>query len=225
MSKNIPFEDRLEVIQAEINRRRPKWQLSTMDFEDASQIILLRVFVKYHLYNPEKGEFTHWLNRLITSAIKNIWRDNLTKFSRPCILQCRFNLGNNSCGYTPSGKQCEECPLYRKWKERKEDHFNVKQNLPLENHAQEVNNIQQDSIDIQGAKDKIDIAMKRKLKPFEWNLYSLLYIENKSPEEVGKILKYKPCKNSSIPGYQQIKKFQKKVVILAKEIIEDENLA
>lgn len=221
---NIPFEDRLDVIQAEINRRRPKWRLSTLDFEDVSQMILVRVFQKYHIYDPDKGDFTHWLNFMITNAIKNILRDNLTKFSRPCILQCRFNLGNDACGYTKSGKQCDECPLFKKWRERKEDHFNVKQNLPLENHTQEVNNIQHDFMDIEGAKVKIDAAMKNKLKPFEWTLYTMLYIENKEPEEVGKILKYKTCKNSTIPGYQQIKKFQKRVVVLAREIIEDENL-
>jgi RNA polymerase sigma factor (sigma-70 family) len=220
----IRFEDRISDIQREINKRKKKWTLSTLAWEDVGQILLIHVFEKYHLYDPAKSEFSHWLNRLISNRIKNVLRDNLTLFSRPCILNCSFNLGDNFCGFTSSGKQCSECPLFAKWAHKKRDHFNVAQSLPLVNHEQEVNNIQSDFLDISGAKRVIDGKIREKLNSHEWVVYEMLYIQNLTMEQVGTILKYKKAKNSQIPGYQQLKKIQTKIIFLSKQIIVDENL-
>lgn len=221
----MTFEDRYDVIVSEIERRRYKWRFTRLDFEDASQIVLLRVFNKYHLYDKTKSEFTHWLNTLISSALKNILRDNLTKFSRPCILKCSFNLGGDQCGYTKSGKQCDQCPIYASWRKRKESHFNVAQSLPLENHLQEVHNISSDFIDIEASKAIIDEEMKLKLKKSDYKVYNLLYIKNLEPEEVGTILKYKKGKNSDIPGYQRLNALKKLFIETTKKIIKEKGLA
>lgn len=221
----ISFEERIPVIQFEIAKRRSKWRLTTVEFEDASQMIILRVFNKYHTYIPERGEFTHWLNTVISSTIKNIFRDHLLKFNRPCINGCNYNLGDEFCSYTKSGKQCSECPLYRKWEIRKKDHFNIKQSLPLENHSQEVNNMPQDSLDIQHCKNVIDKKIKVKLKPYEYQIYRMLYIDHMTLQEVGTKLKYKKSANSEVPGYQQLKKIEKKIIQASREIIEQEGLA
>lgn len=223
--QDIPFEDRIPIIQKEIAKRKSKWNLSTLSWDDASQILLIHVFEKYKLYNPEKSEFTHWLNRLISNRLKNIFRDNLTLYSRPCILGCVYNLGDESCGFTLSGKQCSECPLYLKWSQKKRDHFNVAQSLPLVNHEQEVNNIQSDFFSIADAKVILDEKLKLKLNNHEWKIYEMLYVKNLSMEEVGGILKYKKAKNSEIPGYQQLKRIQAKIVLVSKQIIIDEDLA
>jgi len=221
----ISFEDRYESIVREIEKRRYKWRFTRLSFDDASQIILTKIFVKYYQYDERKGEFTHWLNKVISSALKNILRDNLTKFSRPCILKCPFNLGDNHCSYTKSGKQCEECPLFASWKKRKENHFNVQQSLPLESHIQEVHSIAGDFVDIESAKVEIDKEMKKRLKSSEFTIYKMLYIDNMEPEDVGRILKYKKAKNSSIPGYQIQLKLKKKFVELASLIIQEKGLA
>jgi hypothetical protein len=115
------FEEMIPAVLVEINKRKSGWSLSSISFEDVSQMLLIRAFNKYHTYIPEKGEFSHWVNRLISNALNNILRDNLQKFSRPCIQGCQFNLGDSHCSYTKSGQQCSECPLYRKWK-KKEEH-------------------------------------------------------------------------------------------------------
>lgn len=221
---NVPFEDRLEVIQAEIDKRRIRWTYTKLDFADVRQIILVRVFKKYHLFDESRGEFTHWLNRLITSAIKNILRDNLTKYSRPCIVGCRFNLGGSDCGYTKSGTQCDECPLYKSWRKRKESHFNVEQSLPLETHEQEVNSLPGEFIEYERVKEVLDREMKIRLKSYEYRVYHLLFVEHKTPEQVGKILKYKRSKNSDICGYQTLRKSRKKIIELAKKIIHEQGL-
>jgi RNA polymerase sigma factor (sigma-70 family) len=221
----ISFEERLPVIYEEINKRQNKWTFTKLDFDDVRQKILIRVFNKYHLFDDKKGKFTHWLNTVISSAIKNILRDSLTKYSRPCIVGCKFHLGGDSCGYTKSGIQCDECPLFKDWRIRKQDHFNVEQSLPLENHEQEVNNLPGDFINYEEIKKVLDKEMETRLKPFEYKIYHLLYIENKSPEEVGKILKYKKGKNSEIPGYQALRKSRKQIIKIAKEIIVEQGLA
>lgn len=221
----IKFEERYGLIVNEINKRKNKWTLASLDFEDVTQIILIRIFQKYDTYDENLGPFVKWVNRVISNAIKNILRDNYTKFSRPCILGCPFNLGDDACSYTASKKQCSECPIFARWKIRKEDHFNVAQSLPLENHVQEISSIQSDTLNIADAKKIIDRRMKEQLKPYEYKVYDMLYIQNKSPEEVGIVLNYKKSKNSDIAGYQVLRKLKKKFTDLAKQIIDEEDLA
>ena len=220
----IKFEDRIPVIINEINKRKRKWTLKQLDFEDVSQIIFLRAYQKYNQFDEAKGEFVKWLNRLISRCIINILRDEYTKYVRPCILGCPFNLGDNACGYTESKTQCDECPVFARWKDRKEDHYNVKQSLPLENHAQEVSNIQHDTLNIERAKNIIDIKMKERLNVYDYKIYDLLFIQNKTPEEVGVMMEFRKGKNSDIPGYQIIRKCKKRFVEEAKKIIDDEGL-
>lgn len=218
----IPFEERIPEIKRELERRRNKWTLSTLDYDDVIQIIISHIYVKYNTFNAKKGEFSHWVNRTISNQTKNLLRNHLTSFSRPCIQKCNFNLGGDDCSFTSSGKQCAECPLYAKWEKKKKDHFNVKQTVSLCNHEQEVNNLPNDFSDLDGAKLIIDQKMKIRLNEDEYRIYKLLYIENIEPEQVGKILKYKKAKNSDIPGYQMLLKLKKKFIKIAKEIIKEE---
>jgi RNA polymerase sigma factor (sigma-70 family) len=217
-----PFEEMIPAAMVEINKRRNGWTLSSMAFEDVSQVLLIRAFNKYHTFEPDKGEFSHWINRLISNALINLLRDNLQKFSRPCVQGCQFNLGDNSCGYTSTGKQCEECPLYAKWKRKKEPEYNIKQGLSLDAHIQEVNNIQNDFIDIDEYKRLLDEKMPDYLTVQELRIYKLLFNEHKTPEEVGVILKFKSAANSNVSGYQTIHKARKKIVKMAKKIIFEE---
>jgi len=51
----VAFEDRIDTIQQEIARRRYKWTLSTMSYDDVSQIIWIRVHENYASYRRRKG--------------------------------------------------------------------------------------------------------------------------------------------------------------------------
>ncbi len=203
----------------EINKRKNGWRLSSIAFEDLSQILLIRAFNKYETFQPEKGEFSHWINKLISRAILNVLRDNLQKFSRPCIQGCQFNLGGDDCSYTKSKLQCSECPLYAKWKKKKESEYNIKQGLSLDAHIQEVNNIQNDFIDIEEYKRLLDEKMPQYLTIQELRIYKLLYNEHKTPFEVGTELKFVVSSNSEIPGYQSIHKAKAKIIKSARKII------
>ncbi len=211
-----------------IDKRKRKWDLNVLDWDDARQIILIKVNRQYSKYDPAKGQYSHWLNRVISNEIKNIWRDHYTSYSRPCILGCVFNTGGDSCSKTPSGRQCGECRLYRDWQRRKESHFNVKQTLPLESHSQEVHSAPSDFIDIEEKKKIIDAQMKERLTRVEYRAYRMLMIQHKTEEETARALGYRKkrgTKSKMWPGYQQTLALRHKFVELAKTIIEEENLA
>ncbi len=223
IEQKIPFEDRIDDIKKAIGKRRPQWRVAALDFEDVEQIVMTRVFLKYHTFDVDKGEFSHWLSRVISNTIKNVLRENLFKWSRPCISGCAFNTGGDTCSKTASGKQCEECVIYKNWKKRKESHFNVKQTLPLENHAQEVNDKPYDSIDVQKAKDVIDKKIANKLTEHEYKIYKLLYIDNMTEDQVGILLNYKKTQKMG-RGYQIFLATRKKIIQASKEIIDEEDL-
>jgi DNA-directed RNA polymerase specialized sigma24 family protein len=223
ISEKITFESQIDFIKSQIAKRKHKWSLSTLDWEDVESMLLARVYLKFHLYD-EKQPLEHWVNRVISNFIKNLLRDNLTKFIRPCVLNCIYNLGGTACGYTKSGTQCGECKLYANWQHKKESQFNIKASLPLENHSQEINNKQSDFIDIEKAKKIIDEKIKEKLDRREKKIYRLLYIEYMTAQEASDFLVKENSKLYEGESYAKILEFQKKIIRLSKEIIEDEDL-
>ncbi len=218
------FKTLIPVIDREILKRKSKWTLTSLDFDDVAQKIRIRIFKKYKTFDPNKGEVTHWLNKVITHCIFNILRDEYTKVAKPCVLKCPMNTGGDTCSYTPSGKQCSECNAYKNWQKKKEVKYNIKQTVTLEHHAQEVENVQSDFVDIEASKLKIDIKIKDKLKPAEWKIYQLLYIENKSDEEVASIMEWSTSERGRKAGYQQLTNFKKIIISKARKIIEEEIL-
>ena len=220
----LSFEERYDSIVREIEKRRRGWTLVSVDFDDVKQIILIHVAKQLRLYDPRKGQFTHWLNGLISNQIRNELRNNYTKHARPCIQGCPFNTGGETCSQTTSGKQCGECKVYATWEKRKLAHHNVRQTLPLENHVQEVHNLKGDFVDIAASKKVIDRVIMGKLNKHERRLYRLLYINGKSEEEVGKMLKYRKT-GKMHSGYLIFLRLRHKVVAMARDAIANEGLA
>jgi len=235
MKNNLPsFEDRYDIICREIEKRRRGWTLAAVSFDDVKQNALIRISQQYNTkYDPRKDNvnrpeaetFLHWLNTVISNLIKNQLRDNLGKFSRPCLTErCVFNVGADSCSKNPSGIQCSECLAYRSWEERKLNHFNIKQTLPLENHFREADMIQDDTpVDYSKVKI-IHEKMKGKLSKSDYELYTEIFILGKPEKEVGEAHGMKKVGNT-YAGYQPLNRLRHKVVEIAKKIIEEENLA
>lgn len=240
---SLTFEERYIEITYELDKRKGKWDLAIVPWLDARQMILLHVYQKYPQFDENKRingqpvEFSHWLQSVITRKIYGIWRDHLAKYSRPCLgnpkhgmERCAFNGGGDLCTATKSGKQCGECKLYKDWERSKKRQHDIKQTLPIENHTQEVSNIQSDFTDIEGKKRIIDAKMREKLPKSEWKIYRMLMIENRSEVEAARALgfKNKHCKNGRKPkmfsGYLKILALRHKFVAKAKEIIEQEGL-
>lgn len=223
------FEERLPQIRLAIAKRKRKWTLAAVPFEDAFAQVLAHVYLKYHTFDSAKGEFSHWLSRVITRKLINIIRDCHGRWSRPCIKSCPFNTGDDNCSKTSTGKQNGECLAFRLWEKRKKSEFEIKQPLPLENHMQEVYNVMDTSFDTEGAKEikeVIDSRICEKLTERDCSIYRALFIEGVTGAEVATRLGFVTKPGARVHGgYLIILAARKRIALAAKEIARDRELA
>lgn len=215
---NPVYEDHIDLIDLEIKKRRGKWNLSIlnwMDYDDVAQIIRIHIFKKWHLYDPQKP-LSPWLNRIITNQIKNLIRNNYGNFSRPC-LKCAAAQDYNLCAIYES--QCSACPLYSNWLKNKKSCYDAKLPVAIENHEQEVYSKFDNGFDVERATIKLHKAMETLLKPLEWKVYKMIYIDGLSENEAAKKMGYKTTEKNRSPGYKQIKNIQKKILAKAKSFL------
>jgi len=214
------FEDCISEIDREIAKRKNKWSLSAlcwMDFDDVSQIIRIHVYKKWHLFDQSKP-LAPWLNRIISNQIKNLIRNNYGNYARPC-LKCAASEGNDLCSIY--GKQDSTCPLYANWARSKQIAHNIKLPVPLENHSQEVFSQQENRIDISANIERVHNKMEEILKPIEWKVYELLYIQHKNDDEAAKLMGYRTTEKGRSPGYKQIKNIKRTIIKKVKISIEN----
>ena len=228
MSKTSPplrhFEECYDIIKNEINKKRGKWTLTSvtwMDFDDVSQIILAHIARKWPLWDQTRP-LEPWVATIISNQISNIIRNNYSAFSRPC-LKCDLNEGGDLCSLY--GTQCSRCPLYAQWeKSKKRQAHNIKMALPLENHESEVMGLENTSIDIPAISKKIHTAIQPHLRPLEWRIYKILYIDNKSEQEAAIMLGYKSSEKHREAGYRTIHNAKKKILSKVHEILKNEEI-
>ena len=216
--KKLKFEDCIESIDSEISKRRGRWNLtalSWMDFDDVSQIIRVHIFKKWHLYDQSKS-LAPWINTLISNQIKNLIRNNYGNYCRPC-LKCAAAESDSLCYIY--GTQCSACPLFAQWEKTKKAAYLTKLPTPLESVEHEMENIELSDFDFDTVLKRLNSKLKAVLKPNEWVVYENLYLNNKSEQEVAKILGYKTSEKNRSPGYKQIKNIKKSIIDKAKEIV------
>ena len=222
--KKLKFEDCIEKIDLEINKRRSRWNLtalSWMDFDDVSQIIRIHIFKKWHLYDQSKS-LAPWINTLISNQIKNLIRNNYGNYCRPC-LKCAAAESDSLCYIY--GTQCSSCPLFAQWEKTKKAAYLTKLPTPLESVQQETEKLELQEFDFNTVLKRLNLKLKKVLKSNEWTVYENLYLKNKTEQEVAKILGYKTSEKNRSPGYKQIKNFKKSIIEEANEIIfEDINI-
>ena len=218
--KKPEFEDVIQKIDTEIFKRRGKWSLtilSWMDFDDVAQILRIHIWKKWDQYDPTKP-LAPWLNRIISNQIKNLIRNNYGNFSRPSF-RCDAAEGTNLCSIYDN--QCNECPLYSNWEKTKKRAHDTKLPVSLENHRQEVYSMPTEYIDFEKSVKGLHTKMQSILKPFEWKVYKMLYIEFKPEKEVSKRMGYKTSEKNRSPGYKQLKNIKKSIIEKVKKILED----
>jgi hypothetical protein len=222
------FEGSIKIIDGEIAKRRSLWNLSSiqwMDFDDVAQIIRIHINEKWPLYNPERP-LVPWLNTVISHRIKNIIRDIYGNFVRPC-LRCAAAEPDNLCKIYTS--QCSRCPLYAAWEKSKKRAYEVKIPVPIENHLNHtecslIDGGYNDTQEIDKQAAAIHARMKQVLKPIEWNVYNLLFIENLTEEEVAGKMGYKTSENGRKPGYKQIRNLRKTIMEKVKKALRNDEI-
>jgi RNA polymerase sigma factor (sigma-70 family) len=218
--KKLKFEDCIDSIDAEISKRRSRWNLtalSWMDFDDVSQIIRVHIFKKWHLYDQSKS-LAPWINTLISNQIKNLIRNNYGNYCRPC-LKCAAAESDSLCYIY--GTQNSSCPLFAQWERTKKAAYLTKLPTNLESVEHETEKLELKEFDFDTILSRLNKQLKLKLKQNEWIVYENLYLKNKTEQEVAKILGYKTSEKNRSPGYKQIKNIKKSIIEKAKEIISE----
>jgi len=218
--KHFTFEDKHKEIDIEIKKRRGKWFLDSLawfDFSDVEQIIRAHIFKKWDQWDQSRA-LAPWINKIITNQMKNILRNNYSNFVRPC-LSCPFNQSRCSdspginpgslCGFTSSGEQDSECPLYSKWERTKKSAYDIKMAVTIENHPTEIFSMQDTYVDINESIKKLSEELKKTLPPKQYKIYDMLYVQHMEEEEVAKIMGYKTTEKGRKAGYKQLKNLKK----------------
>ncbi len=236
----LPFEQAHPELAIIVERRRGAWAyLSIMDWQEVSHLLMVRLWSKYHLYDPSRANkaarnpLENWANRVITHALLNMRRDiGLQRFSRPCIgggkangKMCEYNRGADLCAYTTSKVQCAECPLYAEWQKVRQHQLHIKSTVALENHSQEVNNIQSDFVDTDEIKEWLDQEMLKELTRWEGRVYRLLFVDHLSPTD-SSVKLIAAAKKRKLPlsaedqtSYQAVLVYRKRFTEMMKEIL------
>lgn len=203
------FEEYLILINQELLKRKPRWNLkilSWMDFEDVSQIVRFHIYKKIHLYDPKKP-ILPWLNRLISNQIKNLIRNYYGNFSRPC-LKCAASQGGSDCAIYV--KQCSDCPLYKKWEKTKKNAHDARLPVSIENHTHEINQKSGSEVRVESFLVKLKKEAVNFLKPIEYKVFVSLYIEHNSEKETSLLLGYSDKEQRA--GIKNIKLISKSLI-------------
>lgn len=219
------FEDKIEVINRLLAARRKKWTLtcvSDMDFSDVEQIIKTHIWSKWHLWDQTRP-LENWISSVASNQIANLLRANYLNVAPPCS-RCPMNQGGGLCGFTKTGEQCAECPMYKKWQKSKENGYNIKlaQSINNEDSTISLNTSAKTEIDWEEVLPKFHDLMKKKLPSKLYQVYKFLYIRGRSEEELATILGFKTTEKNKVPGYKQIYNFKQKILAVAKEIVKEE---
>lgn len=215
------FEDKIDEINKEIDKRRGKWQLKAiawMDYDDVSQIIRIHIYKKWDLWDQTK-DFLPWLNTVISNQITNLLRNLYMNVARPCI-SCAANEGDDRCRIYE--KQCAGCPIYAHWEKTKKRAHDVKLPVSMENHLQAVYTIESSDEEIGAKVELLHARMKDVLTPIQYKVYTLLHIEGKTEAEVAELMGYKSSERHRNVGYRQIHNMKKVIIEKAKKIIFNE---
>ena len=211
--RKIKYEEQIDVINVEIKKRRGKWFLDSIpwiSFEDVEQIIRLHIYQKWGQWD-QKRDLKPWINKIITNQFKNILRNYYLNFAKPCS-SCPFDssaAGEHFCSFTKSGLQDDTCPLFAKWRKSKKSAHDVKIPLRLDAQEYESSIFQGDSFQIDRAIELIRENLKEELSERHYSIYNMLFIENKTEDEVARFLGYKTNESGRTAGYKQIKNMRK----------------
>ena len=226
---SFTFEDKQAAVDGEIKKRRGKWFLTSMshlDFDDVSQIIRAHIHNKWHLWDQNRA-LEPWVNRIISNQIKNLIRNNYGTFAKPCV-KCPFNESADSegaeCGYTKSGLQCNECPLFKKWSRSKKNAHDIKIAKSYDAHDFEISDTAYPIYDMEAAAGRLHEKMKKHLTPRQYEAYEVIIIEALDDESAAVKIGLKSSESGRGAGYRQIKNFKKIFKDKAAIIMRDEDI-
>jgi hypothetical protein len=219
--KKKSFEDCIDVINNEINKKRPRWTLKAiawMDFDDVAQLCRIHIHKKWHLYDPSRP-LAPWASMTASNHIKNLIRNHYSNFVRPC-LKCAAGHSETGCDIYET--QCSKCPLYANWERTKKKAYDTKLPLPMEHHLDELHSHKDHSYDIEEAVVKFHMKMEQILKPLHWKAYQLIYVDKTEEKDVIKKLKIKSSGNKQSES-RQLRNIKEVIITQAKKTLYEQD--
>lgn len=219
------FEEKLKEIEAALERKRSKWDLDAVtyiDYDDIKQVIMAHIYKKWHLWDQNKP-IEPWLSRVVSNQFKNLLRNHYGNYVRPC-LRCEFNIGGDGCGKTVSTIQDTSCSMYADWAKKKKTAYDIKLAVTMENHIHEIHSRRDESINLDEATIRLTKKIKTQLNSRHFEAFKMLFVQNKSEEEVARYLGFKTSEKKRSAGYKQIKNLKKIFQEKAKKIIEENDI-
>ena len=202
-NKPKTYEECYEAIDSVIRKFQKKWQLKAInwfDFEDVSQTVKLHIFNKWHLWDQDRP-LEPWVARVTSHQMRNIIRNNYTNYVKPCM-QCKHNMGDSLCSLTRSGVQNSTCEQFAKWSKQKKAGYGIKLPLPIENHSKEIDQHADTSINFDDSIKKLNAILKTSLSEVHYTVYTMLFFENKSEEQVAQYMGYKTKEKKKLRAHQ-----------------------
>lgn len=218
MAEHKTFEELYPRIEKVVEGFRGKWKFKASvesDFDDIKSEILVHIWKKWHLYNQEL-QVEGWAATITKNQFNNKLRDIYLKTSSPCG-RCACNIGGELC--SQFGIQGIECPLYKKWYNKKRYSHEAKMPLALELHINEVENSRCIYFDYDGGAAKLHKLMEGELTERDYKIYVGLFIMNKEEQEVSDECHFNP--DSGIKRIRQIKAM---IIDKARKVIAREGL-
>lgn len=208
------FEDKLKEIEAALERKRPKWHLDAVtyiDYDDIKQIIMSHIYKKWHLWDQSKP-IEPWLSRVVSNQFKNLLRNHYGNYANPCPDQ-------HLSDHDPL-----TCPICIKWRQSKKSAYDIKLAVTMENHIHEIHDKKDDSVNLDAATKRLTLKIKAELNKRQFQAFKMLFVQNKSEEEVATFLGFKTNEKKRSAGYKQIKNLKKIFQEKARKIIEENDI-
>lgn len=220
------FVELSDIISSEIDKYQTRWNLHAicwMDWDDTKAIIFAHINKKFDYWNQKLPLFP-FIHTIIRRQMQNLWRDKYFNYQKPCVRCAAFDDFTNNC--TVYGKPCMLCPLYKKWIDTgKNEACNVK--LPVsisdERILPQVEEIQEESYDLENGVKKFHERMKVVLTPTQFKIYNFKFIVGLSDWEISEQMGYKKTQHSDdnerAPGYRWLAMVIKEIKQKAKQVI------
>lgn len=208
------FEDKLKEIEAALERKRSKWHLDAVtyiDYDDIKQVIMTHIYKKWHLWDQSKP-IEPWLSRVVSNQFKNLLRNHYGNYVNPCPDQHKED-------HDPL-----TCPICTKWRNSKKSAYDIKLAVTMEHHINEICERKDTFLDLELATRKLGSEMKVHLNSRQYVAFKMLFVQNKTEEQVANYLGFKTSEKKRSAGYKQIKNLKKIFQEKAKEIIKEKDI-
>jgi hypothetical protein len=215
----IKFEDKIDVIEAELNKKRERWKFNfvhDVDFDDVKQIILIHISKKWDKWDQERP-IEPWLSKVINHQINNLIRNTFGKLAPPCY-GCPFNMGGDECLFCSSGIKSQECSQFSKWTKTKKGGYDMRMAVSIDSpDYSERNDPHAQVSQVESIFDEFHKKMRGLLSGKYLEAYQILYVDGKSEEYLAKKFKFTTNESKRKPGYRQIANIKREILQVAKK--------